>query len=330
MAYYLGVDGGGSKTLAVVTDRTGRILGRGMSGCGNHQLGVALADVNIREASEKALEGAGVEKEDIAYAMFGLAGADREADYLVLRPMIAAMGYARHGIVCDTVIGLRAGTRQKDGVVLICGSGTNCYGMNAAGEELQIGGFGYEFGDFGGGFDLATEAFRAVIRAWEGREKQTALTELMLEAAGYDHVSDMFHGYLDEGKRAPHSFAKLLFKVADRDEVARAILERQGLELGRTASAVIRKLRMEGDAFDVVLAGSIVTRGDGRYVVPFIERQVKEAAPDCRLQILELEPAAGALLLAMDRDGMEIEATVYGNLKKDLSVKERNVEWAMD
>jgi len=330
LTYYLGVDGGGSKTLAVVTDRTGRILGRGMSGCGNHQLGVSLADGNIREATEKALADAGLRREDIAYAMFGLAGADREADFQILRPMVAAMGYERHGIVCDTVIGLRAGTRQPDGVVLICGSGTNCYGMNAAGEELQVGGFGYEFGDFGGGSELAVEAFRAVIRAWEGREKPTALTALVLEAAGYDNVYDMYHGYLDEGKRAPHSFAKLLFQAAERDETARAILERQGRELGCTASAVIHKLRMEADAFDVVLAGSILTRGEGQYVVPFIEQQVKASAPDCRLRILELEPAAGALLLAMDRDGIQIEGAVYENLERDLSVKERNVEWVMD
>ncbi|MFF2889715.1 N-acetylglucosamine kinase [Paenibacillus sp. NPDC057967] len=330
MTYYLGIDGGGSKTLAVVSDGTGRILGRGISGCGNHQLGVELADRNIREAAEMALAAAGLKQDDIAYAMFGLAGADREADFQILRPMVAAMGYAKYGIVCDTVIGLRAGTRQSDGVVLICGSGTNCYGMNAAGEELQVGGFGYEFGDFGGGTELAKEAFRAVIRAWEGREKPTALTELILNAAGYDNVSDMFHGFLDEGKRAPHTFAKLLFQVADRDEMARAILERQGRELGCAASAVIHKLKMEADTFEVVLAGSILTRGDGQYVVPFIERQVKEAAPDCRLRTLDLEPAAGALLLAMDRDGMNVAAMVYENLENDLSVKERNVEWVMD
>ncbi|REK74300.1 N-acetylglucosamine kinase [Paenibacillus paeoniae] len=330
MTYYLGVDGGGSKTLAVVSDGTGRILGRGKSGCGNHQLGVDLADRNIREAASIALAEAGLKQEDIAYAMFGLAGADREADFQILRPMIASMGYRKHGIVCDTVIGLRAGTRQSDGVVLICGSGTNCYGANAWGEELQVGGFGYEFGDFGGGGELAREVFRGVVRSWEGREKPTALTELVLAAVGYESVSDMFHGFLDEGKRAPHTLAKLLFQVAEHDELARSILEKQGVELGRAASAVIHKLNMEADTFDVVLAGSILTRGERKFVMPFIERQVKEVAPNCRLQILELEPAAGALLLAMDREESSIGTEVYENLVNHLSVKERNVEWVTD
>ncbi|MDQ6419318.1 BadF/BadG/BcrA/BcrD ATPase family protein [Paenibacillus sp. LHD-117] len=330
MGYYLGVDGGGSKTLAIVSDGMGRILGRGRSGCGNHQVGAALADRNIRKAAEDALAEAGIGKEEINFALFGLAGADREADFRILRPMIASMGFAKTDIVCDTVIGMRAGTKQSDGVVLICGSGTNCYGMNSRGDELQVGGFGYAYGDFGGGNELAVEVFRSVIRSWEGREAETALTQLTLEALGYPDVERMFHGTLDECGRPPHTLAKLLFEASPTDAVAREILQRQGTELGKAASAVIRKLGMEEDAFDVVLAGSVLSRGKGDFVVPFVEREVKAAAPRARMRVLELEPAAGALLLAMERDGLIVEAEVYEQLEQSLSVKARDIEWAMD
>lgn len=321
MNYYLGVDGGGSKTLAVVADEKGRIVGRGISGCGNHQLGAALAQQSIRQAVDKALARAGLEREDIAYASFGLAGADREADFRILRPMIGAMGFKKHHIVCDTVIAMRAGTKQRDGVVLICGSGTNGYGVNAAGEEVQIGGFGYAFGDFGGGGDLAVEVFRTVVRSWEGREEPTSLTSLTLDELSFVSVEEMFHRFLDEGRRAPHTLAKLLFQAAPVDEAARKILERQGLELGKVASAVIHKLGMGNDAFDVVLAGSVLTRGEGDYVVPYIESQVTAAAPKCRLRILALEPAAGAVLLAMDESGAVPDSTVYEQLHQELAVK---------
>ncbi|WP_337098557.1 N-acetylglucosamine kinase [Paenibacillus sp. YIM B09110] len=330
MNYYLGIDGGGSKTLAVVTDRSGHVIGRGVSGCGNHQIGVELADGSIRAAIHAAMVQANVKHEDIAFATFGLAGADREADFQILRPMVAAMGFEHYQIVCDTVIGLRAGTKQQDGVVVICGSGTNCYGVNALGEELQIGGFGYSFGDFGGGGDLAVEAFRAVIRAWEGREKPTALTELTLDMLGFDTVEAMFHAYLDEYKRAPHTLAKLLFEAADRDEAARAILQRQGRELGISASAVIRRLNMSHDTFDLVMVGSVLTRGDSRYIKPYIEEQVKAVAPHCTLRVLEMEPVAGAILLAMEKSGQQVESTVYDHLNANLAVKERNAEWALD
>jgi N-acetylglucosamine kinase-like BadF-type ATPase len=320
--YYLGIDGGGSKTLAVITDSAGRIVGRGESGCGNHQLGVELARRNIGEAVAEAMAQAELEHSDIEYAMFGLAGADREPDFRILRPMIAGMGFNKHGIECDTVIGLRAGTRQPDGVVVICGSGTNCFGINNRGESFQCGGFGYAFGDFGGGSDLAVEVFRSVIRSWEGRERRTLLTEAALRTLGYSSVEKMFNDYLDEGKEISHQLAKVLFQVANDDEVARGILQRQGTELGLAASAVIRKLGMQSDRFDLVMVGSVLTRGDSQYVTPYIEKEIQAVASGCSLRLLTMEPAAGAILLAMEHSGDTVQSIVYENLEASLSVKE--------
>ncbi|WP_172255412.1 N-acetylglucosamine kinase [Saccharibacillus deserti] len=320
MNYYLGVDGGGSKTLAVVCDETGRIAGRASSGCGNHQLGADIAERHIRQAVDEALGQAGIGKEQVARSVFGLAGADREADFRILRPMIAGLGLDRHEIVCDTVIGLRAGTRQAHGVVVICGTGTNCYGINRQGEELQVGGFGYTFGDFGGGSDLAVEVFRSVIRAWEGRERPTLLAEAVLRRLAMGSEEEMFHHYLDTGRHIPADLAKLLFEVAEFDETARSILARQGRELGRAAGAVIRKLDMESDRFDLVMAGSILTRGDSRYIVPYLDEEVRAAAPAYELGILTLEPAAGALFMAMNEQGGTDEE-IYRRIHQQLSVK---------
>lgn len=330
MNYYLGVDGGGSKTLAVISDAAGRITGRGISGCGNHQTGAERAEFNIRQAVEDALRQAGLRKEQVTYSVFGLAGADREADFNILRPMIAAMGIHPHDIVCDTVIGLRAGTRKPYGVVVICGTGTNCYGISRSGQELQVGGFGYAFGDFGGGSELAVEAFRSVIRAWEGRGEPTRLAPAILGKLGYASEEAMFHDFLDHGTRVPHDLAKLLFEVAEKDEIAREILQKQGKELGIAASAVIRKLGMGQDVFDLVLAGSILTRGDSRYVVPFIEETVALAAPGCTLQMLDQEPVTGALLMAMEKSGVQVEEDVYEQLHYTLSVKAANAVWIND
>lgn len=320
MNYYLGVDGGGSKTLAVVCDEAGRIVGRGESGCGNHQLGAALAEHNIRLAVDEALQKAGIGRQQVLRSVFGLAGADREADFRILRPMIAGLGFDRHEIVCDTVIGLRAGTRQAHGVVVICGTGTNCYGINRHGEELQVGGFGYAFGDFGGGSDLAIEVFRSVIRAWEGRETPTLLAEATLRKLAMGSEKEMFHHYLDTGRRIPPDLAKLLFEVAEFDETARSILARQGRELGRAAGAVIRKLDMESDRFDLVMAGSILTRGDSRYIVPYLDEEVRAAAPAYELSILTLEPVAGALFMALSEQGGTHEE-IYRRIHQQLSVK---------
>ncbi|MEC0226865.1 N-acetylglucosamine kinase [Paenibacillus alba] len=316
MKYYLGVDAGGSKTYTLITDEQGNIIGKGHSGNGNHQLGVDQARANITTSVEMALQQANLTRSDIEFAFFGLAGADRPIDYTILRPLIGELGFPQHEIDCDTMIALRAGTAQPYGVVLICGSGTNSAGKNQHGQFYQCGGFNYQFGDFGGGGTLAVEAFRSVIRAWDGRETPTLLTNLLLEALGFSTVKDMFDDFMDNNKSVPLHTAKLLFQAAHQDdEVALRILRIQGEELGKAATAIIKRLNMEQESFNVVLAGSVIARGEGAYIQAYIEQAVSEIAPNAALVKLNVEPVVGAVWLAMEAGGKALSAEVYEKLK---------------
>jgi len=316
LKYYLGVDGGGSKTYALISDERGNIVGKGHSGNGNHQIDREEARRNIRESVEMALRQAKLSPDAIEFAYFGLAGADREADFAILRPMIAELGFPGHEIVCDTMIALRAGTDLPYGVVLICGTGTNSAGKNPRGESWQCGGFDYLFGDFGGGGSLCIEVFRSVIRAWDGREKATLLTQLLLDELGYGSVQEMYDDYLDGQKSPPLQIAKLLFTAAlQGDDVALAVIRKQGEELGKSAQAVIRRLRMERDAFNVVLAGSILTRGEGDLIRAYIDKAVRETAPGASVVKLRVEPVVGAVWLAMEAGGRPLAQEIYERLR---------------
>ena len=316
MNYYLGVDAGGSKTYTIITDEDGAIVGKGQSGNGNHQLDLQEARRNIRRSVEIALSQAHLTPTQIAFAYFGMAGADREADFRILRPMIAELGFPKHEIVCDTMIALRAGTDKPYGVVLICGTGTNSAGVNPRGESYQCGGFSYQYGDFGGGGALNVEVFRSVIRAWDGREEPTLLTQLLLDSLGYESVQAMFEEYLDRNLTPPVHVAKLLFEAANEgDAVAQAILRQQGEELGKSAKAVIKRLGMSDERFDVVLAGSIVTRGKGDFVSAYIEQAVKEAAQSATIVKLQVEPVVGAVWSAHEAARGARPQSVYDKLK---------------
>jgi len=327
MKYYLGVDAGGSKTYALVTDQNGCTLGKGISGNGNHQTGYDTARRNITEAVNEAMHQANLLPHEIDFAVFGLAGADRETDYKVLRPMIGELGFPRHEVVCDTMIALRAGTTKSYGVVLICGSGTNSAGKNHLGEFYQCGGFSYQFGDFGGGGSLAVEAFRSVIRAWDGREQPTQLTELLLTYLKYDSVSDMFNDYLDHNKVPPIDSAKLVFQAAScGDIVAQGILRHQGEELGQSAGAVIRKLKMDNEDFDVVLAGSILTRGRSEIIHSCIHSAIQDIAPGAKLVKLNVEPVIGAVWMAMEATGSPLSPEPYDRLRIIKEFQTMNLE----
>lgn len=310
MRYYLGVDGGGSKTYAVITDEHGHVIGVGRGGNGNHQKNRREAELSLKQAVTEALGAAKLTEEQIEFAWFGLAGADRESDFHILRPIIAGLGLPRTEISCDTWIALRAGTEESHGVVLICGSGVNCSGKNRTGDTFQCGGFGYRFGDFGGGYDLSVEVFRTVIRSYEGREKATTLSEKLIDLLGYSSVAELRDDYLDHSRHLPISAAELLFQAAEEgDEVAIRLLEKQGEELGLAAVVTIHQLNMSEDSFQLVLAGSLLTKGDRLGIIrSAIEQKVKQTAPKGTLTILDREPVVGAVILAMERSRIHIHS----------------------
>lgn len=309
---FLGVDAGGSKTHALLVDEAGRVLGKGYAGNGNHQTAFAEAGVNIGKACEEALQAAGVTKEQVNFAYFGLAGADREPDYVILRPMIAALGFKQHAIACDTMIGMRAGTTRSYGAVIISGTGFNAAARNTKGEELQYGGFGYLFGDGqSSGTDLAVHAFRSAIRGWEGREQPTLLTDIVPKELGYSSVQAMYDDALDHGKRPPNTLGKLLFEAAAKgDAVSIRILQRAGSELANSVNALIRRLGMQQDVFDVVLTGSVLSRGATNHMIKAIQETVGETAPNASVVRLAVDPVIGAAMSAMDQAGITIDDTL--------------------
>jgi N-acetylglucosamine kinase-like BadF-type ATPase len=314
--YYMGVDAGGSKTYAMIANEQGQVIGVGRGGNGNHQKNREQAEDSLQQAVAEALTASGLTKNQLEHSWFGLAGADREADFRILRPMVSRLGLPRTEISCDTWNALRSGTEKSYGVVLICGSGVNSAGKNPEGATYQCGGFGYRFGDFGGGYDLSVEVFRSVLRADDGREIQTVLTDRLTGLLGYSNVSELREDYLDHFRELPARIAELLFQAAEEgDQVATGLLTRQGDELGLAAAATIRRLGMEEDAFDIVLAGSLLTKGDRSGIIRHaIEQRVKQTAPKGALRILSREPVVGSVVLAMESSGMQVNQEVLDRL----------------
>ncbi|UQZ34114.1 ATPase [Paenibacillus sp. PK3_47] len=319
MKYFLGVDAGGSKTYAVIADEQGKIIGAGRGGNGNHQKNREQAEESLGQAVSEALRSSGLSKDQLEYSWFGLAGADRETDFQILRPMISRLALPRTEISCDTWNALRSGTEKSYGIVLICGSGVNCAGKNRKGAAYQCGGFGYRFGDFGGGYDLSVEVFRSVLRADEGREQRTVLTERLTRLLGYHDVAELRADYLDHYRELPVHIAELLFQAAEEgDQVATGLLVKQGDELGLAAAATIRQLNMEKDSFDIVLAGSLLTKGDRSGIIRHaIEQRVKQSAPNGTLTILTREPVVGSVVLAMESSGMQVNQAILDRLSME-------------
>lgn len=311
MPLILGVDGGGSKTHAVLVNEHGNTLGSGVSGCGNHQVsGVKVALENIRTAAETVLEEADVSPQQVTFVQYALAGADREHDLNILRPALAKLPFPDWDVVRDTMAGLRLGSPNNIGVVLVCGSGTNAMGRSGTGLTKQTGGFGYLFGDAAGGSHMAIETFRAAIRSFEYRERPSILPSLVSTYLGFNTMEQVVNHYLDrELSTVPVDLTLVLHEAAAQgDSLAIEILRSTGRELGLAANSVARRLGgWDGETFPVVLVGSVVQKARSPHLLSELERTVRMENPKAAFVIPELAPVYGAILLGMDRLGIRAD-----------------------
>ena len=171
MRYFLGIDVGGTKTHALLTDESGLMVGFGHTGPGNHEVvGYEGLVAALQDAAQQAIQTAGIHKEQIAGAGFGIAGYDFPSER---QPTLAAI--ASLGLTCpveavnDVVIGLIAGASQGWGIVVDAGTGCNVRGRDAHGKEGWVTGCGSPFGEYGGAGDIVHRAVQAVAHQWSSR-----------------------------------------------------------------------------------------------------------------------------------------------------------------
>lgn len=305
--HILGVDGGNSKTLAVVADETGTVLGIGRTGGSNYQgVGVPAAMREIRGAAHAAVVMAGTDAEDIAVASYTLAGADLPEDFATLQPALATLGLgARLALDNDSIAALRSGSDRPNAVIVGWGAGTNGAGRNAAGETVRLAALGWISGDWGGGDDLAREAIRLVARAHDLRGRRTALEALVLSELGVPDADEMTRRlyFRQVGRDQLTRIPPLVFRAADEgDPVAVELVEAAGNEVAATAVALLRRLDIQNREADVVLGGSVF-RTRSALFFETIETGLRAQAPLARVVIPDVEPVIGAMLLGLDLVG---------------------------
>ncbi len=300
MKYFLGIDVGSSKTHALIADETGQCVGFGKAGGGNHQNVGYDGLVNVLQKSfEGARRMAGVEKDQIAGAGFGIAGYDFPSDRADHLQAIDGLGLACPvEVVNDGVNGLLSGTSHGIGVNVTAGSSNNCRGRGKNGKEGRIVGNGPMFGEYGGAMEIVYRAMQMVNYAWIKRIPPTALTKVFLEATGARDEIDLMEG-LSNGNY--HLFPFIAMEVIEAarigDAAARDVMQWAGAELGWLAIAVARQIEMENEEVEIVQSGSIFEAGE--LIMQPMQGIVLKHLPKAKLTRLEGPPVVGPLMLGM-------------------------------
>ena len=309
--HVLGLDAGGTKTVCLLADGRGAILGRGRGGGANLQAaGELQVEKVLHDVMEEALDGTDLAPTAIC---LGIAGVDRPDDAAVVRAIMKRIGYkARVLVVNDALVALEAGAPGRPGVVIISGTGSIAYGRNASGQAARSGGWGYVLGDEGSGYWIGRAALRAVLREADQRGPRTSLTPLLLDHFGVSQAQGLIHQVYHSNLK-PAAIGALATCVqnafGDGDEVAAGILHGAVRELEAAAISVARRLELTGTPFPFILAGGIFR------AVPWLEQELSRrlpvASPNSRAELLTREPAEGAVAFALQEARGVAQIPVY-------------------
>lgn len=302
MTYYIGVDGGASKTAALVIDAEGNHLGRGLAGGSNHlRVGIEEATRNIERAVNIALVEAGIAIKNVEYAYCGIAGSDHPLHRQ--RVIDSLQIFFPHGnfiVDTDARIALTGAVGFGAGIVVISGTGSVAFGRNADGSEARAGGWGPTLGDEGSGFWIAREGLSAIVKAHDGRGFATRMTQLLCdeyEMCSPDDLPRFVYAAttnVDDIAR----YGKLVIEAAKlNDDVAREILTRGGSELAECVLAIARKLHMTDSEFRVAYVGGAFHAGE--LLLNPMRLRLQRDSPLATLIPPIHTPVEGAAMMAM-------------------------------
>jgi N-acetylglucosamine kinase-like BadF-type ATPase len=321
MAYYLGADLGATKTHTLIVDEFGRALGFGESGPANHEsVGYDGMFQSMKSGMEQALRAAGLKKDDITGAGFGVAGYDWPSEVEITAETIRRLGLkAPFTFVNDSVPGLVAGAEEGWGVVVVSGTGSNCRGWDREHKrEGRVTGHGVLMGEGAGGTELLHRGMQLIGYAWSKRGPMTALADAIVRHVGAKDLEDLIRGYTTYEFEIGAEAAPIVFRVAEEgDGVAQELLNWAGCELGEMANAVIRQLEFENLEFEVVMTGSMF-EGGARLIEP-MRGTILGVAPKARIVRLTLPPVLGAVMIGMEAGGLKVTSSIRKTMANTIS-----------
>ena len=296
MPYFLGIDGGGSKTTCLLGDERTVLATATAAGSNPIRVGEERSRQALQAAVNEACAAANVQPSQIARTCIGMAGAARPQIEKQVRAVLAKLVGGEIEVVGDMAIALEAAFRGGPGVIVVAGTGSIAYGRNGHGETARAGGWGFAISDEGSGHWIGRAAVSAAMRAHDLGENTVLITSIM----------NTWHlGSRDDVVRAanaipPPNFAELLPQVlaaaVSGDSRANEILTQAATELAQLARIVADRLWPGRQAFPVAFAGGVFQ--NSLLVRQVFSNSLRSLHPQAEIESKMVEPAQGALWLA--------------------------------
>jgi len=301
--YYLGIDGGGTKTTCAVGDDV-HLLATAVSGPSNIvRVGESRARESLQQAVRRACAAAGITPQRVATTCVGGSGAAHPALAAVVRDCLSEILSSPIDVVGDMQIALEAAFDTGPGVIVIAGTGSIAYGRDQQGRTVRAGGWGFAIGDEGSAQWIGRSAVNSLLRASDRIDgiPETALAKALFKAWGVSSLSDLARA---ANSVPPPDFAALSPAVfSSNDDVAAQVLAAAGRELSAIALVVIGRLFAKHHCAAVLVA---MTGGVFRHAPRVREvfyNELRRLEPRAEINPQVVDPVEGALRMARKAAG---------------------------
>lgn len=305
--YVVGMDGGATKTAAMLSDLNGVVLAEEIGGASNPQVVTPeKTAVVIVDLLEKLAEKAGCSTAEIVSTVAGLAGAGREGDKARVRNAVVAeagkrcMNIGRVGVDSDGRIALEGAFKGKAGIILIAGTGSFALAKDHKERIHRAGGWGRVVGDEGSGVIMGREGLSAVARHLDGRAKPTALTGLLAERFGLSTQETIINAVYRENFDVATIAPLVIEAAAARDIECARILNKATFELAEHVRVLVRKIEDSAHGrskIPLVFIGSLIANENVYQKI--LAQKITFSMPQVNVVPPEASPAYGAVLLSL-------------------------------
>ena len=290
--YYLGIDGGGTKTEFALSDPEDKIVCRiFLDGCNPNTVGIEQTKRIIEDGIAQACKDVPLSSV-VVYA--GIAGCASGSYASEIKAMLEKMSFAACDVDSDNNNLVAAGLGDSEGITMILGTGICSYVVKKE-ETKRIAGWGYLFDNGGSAVHIGRDAINAYFSAYDGSGEETSLVQNIKQTFNYS--SSEFLKYLySGGNKLVSSYAMCVFEEAEKgDRVSVAILKKNIAEIARIIRASLSHFANYSGKIPVILGGGLTNQ---KLLLPYLTSELGDDAEKCHIQILTVPPVQGALELA--------------------------------
>ena len=258
--FYLGIDGGGTKTDFALADSDGNIIKTVCLGTSNpNDIGIENT-LNVLRAG--IIEVCGNTAKSNIYVFAGLAGGSTIGICEQISDFLLKFGFADARIGSDAMNAVAASLGDADGISVIMGTGSVTFAQ-VNGKLHRVGGYGYLLGDAGSGFSIGREAIHAALCFEDGSGEETTLYEAVRKKCGTERVLESLGKFYSGGKREIAEYAPLVLNAyMDGDKVAKRIIFNDLEKIAHTIRGASKHFPNTKKPIRVVLCGSLCTKDD--------------------------------------------------------------------